>query len=129
MADLPKSCDNLPSREDNGPNFAEDDQTPPNEVRKANQSPIKTQQQNVIKEPIPSFAGVDFISQDAAARKSLQGKLAGALSENGVLKEQINNEQSQADQANKELESAKILELKSRVEEAEAQVKLKEAEN
>jgi hypothetical protein len=51
------------------------------------------------------------------------------LSENGVLKEQINNEQSQADQANKELESAKILELKSRVEEAEAQVKLKEAEN
>ena len=46
-----------------------------------------------------------------------------------MLKEQINNEQSPADQANKDLESAKILELKSRVEEAEAQVKLKEAVN
>ena len=48
-----------------------------------------------------------------------------------MLKEQINNEQSPADQANKELESAKaeIEKLKSRVEEAEAQVKLKEAVN
>ena len=46
-----------------------------------------------------------------------------------MSKKQINYEQSPADQANKDLESAKILELKSRVEEAEAQVKLKEAEN
>jgi hypothetical protein len=42
MADLSLSYDVLPSPED-GPNSAEDDQTPPNEVRKANQSPIKTQ--------------------------------------------------------------------------------------
>ena len=42
MADLSLSYDILPLPED-GPNFAEDDQTPPNEARKANQSPIKTQ--------------------------------------------------------------------------------------
>jgi len=63
--------------------------------------------------------------------ESLQGKLAGTLSENGVLKEQINNKQSPADQANKELESAdaEIVNLKSKIEEAEVQVELKEAEN
>ncbi len=62
--------------------------------------------------------------------KSLQGKLAGALSENGVLKEQINDEQSQADQANKELESAKaeIEKLKSKVLKEQEKVKLKEAD-
>ena len=43
-----------------------------------------------------------------------------------MLKEQINNEQSPEDRANKELESARdeILELKSKVEEAEKQIKL-----
>jgi len=63
--------------------------------------------------------------------ESLQRKLAGTLSENGVLKEQINNKQSPADQANKELESAdaEIVNLKSKIEEAEVQVELKEAEN
>ena len=39
MADLSWSFDIL----EDGPNSAEDDQTPPNEARKANQSPIKTQ--------------------------------------------------------------------------------------
>lgn len=49
MADLSLSYDILPSPEHSetiigdGPNPAEDDQTPPNEARKANQSPIKTQ--------------------------------------------------------------------------------------
>ena len=42
MAELSLSYEILPSPED-GPNSAEDDQTPPNEARKANQSPIKTQ--------------------------------------------------------------------------------------
>ena len=47
-----------------------------------------------------------------------------------MSKKQINNEQSPADQANKELQSAKdeILKLKSRVEEAEEQLNSKEAE-
>ena len=42
MADLSLSYDILPLPED-GPNSAKDDQTPQNEARKANQSPIKTQ--------------------------------------------------------------------------------------
>ncbi len=44
FTDLSSSYDILPSsREDDGPNSAEGDQTPPNEERKASQSPIKTQ--------------------------------------------------------------------------------------
>lgn len=44
ITDLSLSYDILPSsREDDGPNSAEGDQTPPNEERKASQSPIKTQ--------------------------------------------------------------------------------------
>lgn len=47
-----------------------------------------------------------------------------------MSKKQINNEQSPADQANEELQSAKdeILKLKSKVAEAEEQVNSKEAE-
>ena len=47
-----------------------------------------------------------------------------------MLKEQINNEQSPADQANKELESAKaeIEKLKSKVLKEQEKVKLKEAD-